>query len=137
MPSHDAITEFRAAWLPHITCAGLDRLIELLDKSSPLLIHGAFTGAIPRGCLASHIAWNHPETCHYQTEAGVVWLTRLAGLNPATSSVILAWDENGLGDFELRAELLRACREERQNRDHHFADASLVGAGSTESSFGQ
>jgi hypothetical protein len=116
MPSQDPRTEFRAEWLPHVTDAGLGRLIDLLSKGSPLLIHGAFTKAIPMGCLASHVAWNHPETCRLQHEAGVVWLTKVAGLNPATSSVVVAWDRDGLGDFTLRSELLAECREEHARR---------------------
>jgi hypothetical protein len=116
MASPTPVAEFRAAWLPHVTDAGLERLIELLGKGSPLLIHGAFTRSVPMGCLASHIAWNHPRTCQLQHEAGVVWLTKVAGLNPATSTVILAWDRDGVADFELRSELLAACCEERTRR---------------------
>lgn len=116
MPAANPVAEFRAAWLPHVSDAGLGRVIELLEKASPLLIHGAFTRAVPMGCLASHIAWNHEETCRLQHDAGVVWLSRVAGLNPATSSVILAWDRAGVGDFELRAGLLAACREEQTRR---------------------
>ncbi len=116
MPACDPIAEFRADWLPHITDAGLDRLIDLLGKASPLLIHGAFTKATPMGCLASHVAWNHPETNRLDHEAGVIWLTKVAGLNPATSAVILAWDQGGLGDFALRSHLLTACLEERDSR---------------------
>ena len=116
MPSRDPLAEFRADWLPQVSDTGLDRLIELLGKSSPLLISGAFTRAVPMGCLASHIAWNHPETCRLQHEAGVVWLSKIAGLNPATSAVILAWDQSGNGDFELRQGLLAACCEERERR---------------------
>jgi hypothetical protein len=116
MPSNAPVAEFRAAWLPHITNAGLERLIELLSKGSPLLIHGAFTHALPMGCLASHIAWNHPQTCQLQHEAGVVWLTKVARLNPATSRVILAWDRCGVGDYQLRSELLAACLEEYARR---------------------
>jgi hypothetical protein len=116
MPTHDPVAEFRAVWLPHVTDAGLGRLIDLLEKSSPLLIHGAFTRAVPMGCLASHIGWNHPATCQLQHEAGVMWLSRVAGLNPATSSVLLAWDRHGAADFTLRTELLDACREEWDRR---------------------
>jgi hypothetical protein len=115
MPT-DPVTEFRTTWLPHVTDAGLTRLIDLLEKASPLLIHGAFTRAMPMGCLASHIAWNHGQTCHLQHEAGVFWLSRVAKLNPATSAVILAWDRSGVGDFELRTALLGACREEAARR---------------------
>jgi hypothetical protein len=116
MASPDAVTEFRAAWLPHITDQGLRRLIDLLGKGNPLLIHGAFTRSVPMGCLASHIAWNHPRTCRLQHEAGVVWLSKIAGLNPATSSVILAWDRAGNGDLALRADLFEACLDEQARR---------------------
>lgn len=117
MASGDPITEFRTAWLPHITDRGLNRLMELLAKASPLLIHGSFTRTVPMGCLATHVAWNHPNTCHLQNEAGIIWLSKIAGLNPATSAVILAWDRDGTGDFELRTALLHACQEERERRD--------------------
>ncbi len=117
MPTQDPITEFRSAWIPHVTKDGLSRVIELLEKGSPLLIHGAFTRTMPMGCLASHIAWNHPQTCKYQHEAGVMWLSRVAKLNPATSSVILAWDREGSADFALRFNLLETCLEERQRRE--------------------
>jgi hypothetical protein len=116
MSTHDPVAEFRAAWLPHVTDGGLNRLIELLEKASPLLVHGTFTRALPMGCLASHIAWNHPETCRFDHEAGVVWLSHVAGLNPATSSVILAWDRHGAGDFQLRTAFLEACRDEQTAR---------------------
>lgn len=116
MPSTDPITEFRTSWLPHVSDSGLVRLIDLLEKASPLLIHGAFTRAVPMGCLASHIAWNHSETAHLQTDAGVIWLCRVAKLNPATSNLILAWDQAGVGDFELRTSLLCACLDEKVRR---------------------
>ena len=81
MSPADPLTEFRASWLPHVSDDGLNRLIELLDKASPMLIHGAFTRAVPQGCLATHIAWNHPQTCRHQHEAGVMWLSRVAKLS--------------------------------------------------------
>lgn len=117
MPPTDPIAEFRDTWLPHTTDSGLDRLTDLLEKASPLLIHGAFTRAVPMGCLATQIAWNHPYTAHLQHEAGVMWLCRVARLNPATSPLILAWDRSGVGDYELRQGLLEACREERARRE--------------------
>jgi hypothetical protein len=126
VPSCNPVTEFRRSWLPHVTDEGLDRLIDLLEKASPLLIHGAFTRAMPMGCLASHIAWNHEKTAHLQHEAGVMWLSRVANLNPATSSVILAWDRAGVGDFELRTGLLAACAEEKARRAE-VAECELVG----------
>ena len=116
MPARDPLTEFRDEWLPHVTDDGLARLVDLLGKASPLLIQGAFTKAVPMGCLASHVAWNHPQTCHFDHDAGIVWLSKVAGLNPATSSVILAWDRAGIGDFQLRTALLEACREEHSAR---------------------
>lgn len=119
MPTLDPIAEFRERWLPHVTTDGLARVIELLEKGSPLLIHGAFTGALPMGCLASHIAWNHPRTCRYQHEAGVMWLAKVARLNPATSAVVLAWDRHGVADYTLRNDLLRACRDEQRRRGEH------------------
>ena len=112
MSTEHTLNEFRTAWLPHVTDAGLGRLIELLERGSPLLIHGAFSRACAMGCLATHIAWHHPETCTLNDEAGVCWLTRVAELNPATSLVILAWDRAGAGDWELRSELLTACKQE-------------------------
>lgn len=121
MSISESVAEFRAAWLPHVTDGGLSRIIELLEKGSPLLIHGAFTRAVPMGCLASHIAWNHPRTCQYQHEAGVVWLSKVAGLNSATSAVILAWDRGGTGDFALRTALLAECRKEAARRAERSA----------------
>jgi hypothetical protein len=127
MPTPTALAEFRTAWLPHATAAGLDRLIELLEKGSPLLIHGSFARAVPMGCLASHLGWHHPATRHLQAEAGVSWLTRVARLNPATSSVVLAWDRSGVSDWELRADLLAACRDEKARRAG--GDRADAGAG--------
>src|SRR5438105_15200042 len=37
------LKELRDGWFPHTTTTGLDRLIQLLESGSPLLIHGAFT----------------------------------------------------------------------------------------------
>lgn len=117
MASDDPIAEFRADWLPHVTDQGLERLLDLLRKDSPLLIHGAFTKAIPMGCLATQVAWNHPRTCHLQHEAGIMWLSKIAGLNPATSALILAWDRSGSADFDLRCRLIAACEEESLHRN--------------------
>jgi hypothetical protein len=111
-----SVSEFRTEWLPNVTDAGLRRLAELLDSASPLLIHGAFSKACAMGCLATHIAWHHPTTADLNDEAGVCWLTRVAKLNPATSSVVLAWDRGGTNDWALRAELLKACRDEQARR---------------------
>lgn len=117
------IQELRDGWFPHTTDAGLARLIELLEGASPMLIHGAFTRAMPMGCLATHIAWHHPETEGLMCEAGVRWLTREAGLNPATSQVIRAWDNGGVQDWELRSTILASFKEE-QARRQRLADAA-------------
>ena len=116
MLSPECLGELRSAWLPHITNTGLDRLIDLLEKGSPLLIHGCFTRAVPMGCLASHVAWNHPQTSHLTLDAGLTWLHRIAGLNPATSVVLREWDRRGTRDLELCAELLAIFRTEREKR---------------------
>jgi len=96
-----------------MTAEALQRLIDLLEKGSPLLIHGSFTRAVPMGCLATHIAWNHPSTCHLTLDAGIHWLSRVAGLNPATSHVIREWDRNGAANWETRAELLAIFKNHR------------------------
>ena len=132
MPPTDPVTEFRTGWLPHVTDEGLARLTDLLEKASPLLIHGAFTRAVPMGCLATHVAWNHPATRHLQQDAGVMWLCRVAKLNPATSAVILAWDRGGTADYELRTGLLAACREETARRTHGTREKEKGTAGSPE-----
>jgi hypothetical protein len=116
MLSPECLGELRTAWLPNMTDAGLDRLIDLLEKGSPLLIHGCFTRAVPMGCLASHLAWNHPHTAHLTLDAGITWLHQVAGLNPATSHVLREWDRCGVRDLGLRAELLAVLRAERQKR---------------------
>jgi hypothetical protein len=112
----ECLSELRTAWLPNITDDGLARLIDLLEKGSPLLIHGCFTRAVPMGCLATHVAWNHPRTRHLTVDAGINWLHRVAGLNPATSHVLRLWDRRGLPDLELCADLLALFREEAQSR---------------------
>jgi hypothetical protein len=116
MLTAECLHEFRSAWLPHITDAGLDRLIELLAEGSPFLIHGCFSKVVPMGCLATHIAWHHPQTCQLTQDAGVTWLHRVAGLNPATSHVLRAWDRQGVRDLELCADLLSLFRRERKER---------------------
>jgi hypothetical protein len=120
MTTAAAIAEFRTLWLPHVTDSGLDRLIDLLSSANPMLIHGTFTRAASQGCLATHVAWNHPLTEHLQDDAGIIWLTRLAKLNPATSSVLLAWDECGPANVSLREALLNECRREQHNRHREW-----------------
>jgi len=116
MLSPECLGELRSAWLPNTTDTGLERLIDLLESGSPLLIHGCFTRAVPMGCLATHIAWHHPRTAHLTGEAGITWLHRVAGLNPATSYVLREWDRRSVHDLDLRGELLAVFREEHRAR---------------------
>lgn len=122
MLSPDFAMELRRSWMPHVTDSGLDRLVELLERASPLLIRGSFARALPMGCLASHIAWHHPSTAHLSVEAGIQWLARVAGLNPATSHVIRQWDAAGPNDFAFRSGLLAFLRAERERRRHAEAE---------------
>src|SRR5260370_5045176 len=116
MLSQECDRELRSAWLPNLTDEGLGRLIDLLEKGSPLLIHGSFTRVVPMGCLATHAAWHHPCTGHLTLDAGITWLHRVAGLNPATSQVIREWDRCGANDWEVRSDLLAGFKEERRTR---------------------
>jgi hypothetical protein len=109
----ECVNELRSAWLPNITPEGLDHLIDLLEKGSPLLIHGCFTRSIPMGCLASHAAWHHPATARLTLDAGITWLHQVAGLNPATSQVIREWDRRGAADWQMRSDLLALLKEHR------------------------
>jgi hypothetical protein len=110
------VRELQTAWFPHITDAGLNRIVDLLEKGSPLLIHGCFTKAASMGCLATHIAWHHPRTEQLNDEAGIAWLTRVAGLNPATSQVLREWDTRGGKDWTLREDLLGVFQAEQKHR---------------------
>ena len=116
MLSPECIHELQKSWLPHLTDAALDRLIELLEADSPLLIHGCFTRAVPMGCLATHAAWHHPRTAHLTLDAGISWLHQVAALNPATSYVIREWDGRGTADWAIRAEFLDQLRKARRAR---------------------
>jgi hypothetical protein len=116
MLSQESVRELRTSWLPNLTESALDRLIELLEKDSPLLVHGCFTRVVPMGCLATHAAWHHPETAHLNADAGITWLHAIAGLNPATSYVIRDWDANGPNNREVRQEMLEVLLEERRQR---------------------
>jgi hypothetical protein len=124
MLSQECVHELRSSWLPHLTDAGLDRLTELLEQSSPLLIHGCFSRAVPMGCLATHAAWHHPRTAHLTQDAGIRWLHRVAGLNPATSHVIREWDSRGASDWEMRSELLDLFRAEQARRRSPSVDST-------------
>lgn len=121
MLTPECLQELRTSWLPHMSDAGLNHVINLLEKDSPLLIHGSFTRAVPMGCLATQIAWNHPRTAHLTLDAGICWLNRVAGLNPATSHVIREWDRCSNYHFEIRNDLLevfKTFRAERQEREN-------------------
>jgi len=130
MLSPQCLGELKSTWLPHTTDAGLVRLIDLLENGSPLLIHGSFSRAVPMGCLATHIAWNHPRTAHLTNDAGVTWLNRVARINPALSYVIRDWDQGCAQDWELRGELLaifRAeCEARRQPKQEPVEEAVLA-----------
>jgi hypothetical protein len=52
-------------------------------------------------------------------DAGIVWLNRVAGLNPATSHVIREWDRSGAANWEVRSELLAILKEERLARSQN------------------
>jgi hypothetical protein len=116
MLSQECLRELETSWLPNLTDAGLDRLIDLLEQGSPLLIHGSFTRVVPMGCLATHAAWHHPRTAQLTLDAGVCWLNRVAGLNPATSHVVREWDRCGDNDYEMRADLLAVFKDHRRTR---------------------
>jgi hypothetical protein len=107
------VHELRESWLPNVSSDGLDRVIDLLEKGSPLLLSGRFTDTLPRGCLATHIAWHHPAVSHRNVDAGILWLSRVAGLNPATSHVIREWDRRGPQDWAFRRDLLEILKDAR------------------------
>jgi hypothetical protein len=123
MLTADFVQELRTAWLPNVNDAGLDRIVDLLRQGSPLLVHGRFTAALPQGCLATHVAWHHPAVGHRTHDAGILWLSRVAGLNPATSHVIQAWDRYGPRDWGFRSELLALLEEEQAARRSRTAPA--------------
>ena len=127
MLTGECVQELETCWLPNVSDDGLDRLIDLLEKGSPLLVHGRFTGAVPMGCLASHIGWHHPKVCHRTSDAGILWLTRIAGLNPATSHVIRLWDTTGPKSWPLRDELVGIFRAERCARQTSHTDCVMAG----------
>jgi hypothetical protein len=59
------------------------------------------------------VAWNHPAVCHRTLDAGILWLTQIAGLNPATSLVIREWDRRGPQDWTFRRDLLEVLKGAR------------------------
>jgi hypothetical protein len=60
---------------------------------------------------------------HRNTDAGILWLTRVAGLNPATSYVIREWDRHCPQDWTFRNDLLDLLRAERDGRTDRAAPA--------------
>lgn len=129
MLSQPSVRELKTSWLPNITDAGLERLIGLLEEASPLLIHGCFTRSLPMGCLATHAAWHHPATAHLTLDAGITWLHKVAGLNPATSHVIREWDACSTMDWEVRSELVALFKEERSARREKAQATNRVAGG--------
>jgi hypothetical protein len=126
MLSSECLNELQSTWLPNITDDGLEHLINLLEKGSPLLVHGCFTRSVPMGCLATHVGWHHPATEHLTLDAGITWLHRVAGLNPATSHVIREWDRRGAHDYTIRCDLLAVLKEYRHGRSKVAAPSSRV-----------
>jgi hypothetical protein len=125
----DFVNELRTAWLPNVSDAGLERVIDLLEKGSPFLLSGRFTGAAAMGCLATHIGWHDTAVGHRTDDAGILWLTRVARLNPATSHVIREWDRHGPQEWTFRGELLTLLREEQSERTaRHNAPSAAVPA---------
>lgn len=122
MLSKECAIELRELWFPHLSDSGLHRLIELLEKGSPTLLHGCFTKTNTMGCLATQAGWHHPRTCQLQHDAGVVWLQQIVGLHPGRSRVIAEWDARGSQDFELRQDLLAIFFEEKQKRQTNSAN---------------
>jgi hypothetical protein len=126
MLSPECVRELRTSWLPNLTDTALDRLIDLLEKDSPLLVHGCFTRVVPMGCLATHAAWHHPNTAHLNADAGITWLHAVAGLNPATSAVIREWDACGARPWVTRRAVLEVLREEQRARHDGPAPTNRV-----------
>ena len=90
------------------------RVIELLERGLPAVDPRRLQPSGADGCLATHIAWNHLLE-QWTLEAGIMWLSRVAGLNPATSQVIRA-GTGGTRDWELRSRLLENFKEERERQ---------------------
>ena len=78
------------------------------------------------GCLATHIAWHHPEHLQFPLDAGVYWLSQVAGLNPVSSHVIREWDQACEFDWLIRADLLEELKEHRKTRQEQTVSRSRV-----------
>jgi hypothetical protein len=114
--SSQARRELEQRWLPNLTDAALQRLIDLLGRGDPRLIQRNWSDAGVRGCLATHVAWNDPRTERLGDYAGAMWLQRVAGVPNETSTVVRDWDlaaHDPWESWELRGDLLRLLREEQ------------------------
>jgi len=120
MLSSAVIEELRRSWLPNMTDGGLTRVIELLEKGSPILIQGDWCHGPVMGCLASHAAWHHPMTMRLGADAGGVWLAFIVGIDPRESQVLQSWDCSAPHDWQTRAELCAIFRDELVGRQDRF-----------------
>ena len=59
-------------------------------------------------------------------DAGIQWLSCVAGLNPATSRVIREWDSSVAFNHEMRADLLALFKEHRGRRREQTASESRL-----------
>lgn len=116
MLSPECLNEFQQHWLPHLTDSGLNRLIELLEKDSPVLISGCFNRAGTMGCLATQAAWHDERTIHRHHDAGIYWLSHVVGISPSHSAVIREWDRRAPYEFGIRFDLLEELLKERERR---------------------
>ena len=122
MLNHECVRELEQSWLPNITDSGLERIIDLLRKDSPLLIHGCFTKAVPMG-----VAWR-------RTLPGIILSRNIARsmpafivsttshLNPATSLIIREWDARGRNNWDLHGFDRSFDRELRQRKMEASSD---------------
>ena len=126
MLSPECLGEFRGSWLPHITDAGLDRLIDLLEHGSPLLIHGCFTKAVPMGCLASHVALEPPEHLPFDPGRRYYLATQSRIAQSSDVALLREWDQRGICDLEMRSDLIDILSKERSTRQTQQANANAA-----------
>ena len=115
-PPQSVLDELHQRWFPGSTDGAVAHLVHLLESASPLLVSGYFSKMPPQGCLATQIAWHHPNTAHLAQDSGIVWLDRVANLSPVTSTVLTFWDARGANDLAYRHFLLDEFRAERHRR---------------------
>lgn len=118
MLSEECRRELHENWFPNLTDSGLERLIELLRTDSPYLLRGDWTSHLVVGCLATHVGWHHPVTTRFGIEAGGIWLSQVAGVDPAHSHVLREWDHyvGTANDRSLKSDFLAEFREEKRRR---------------------